>query len=1408
MMRPPDDHGWDNTNWQTADDPGNQTGNPPGTSPDMAAGNGNFQFSAPVIALPGRGIDVNLSLNYNSRLWSKSGSKMSYDSDQGFPAPGWNIGFGKMLFMGTSGGCMLVKADGTNQSYTGTISSSTTGTSSSTSFDGHTVDGTLINYSCFSNTYQGSTWTTGSAQLPNGTQIFYYTFSADGKQVFPSQILDAQGNYINISYPNNRGPQIQAITDTMGRIITFNYDSSNRLTSLTAPRMDNAGTRTVVRLHYKQIALNPGFAPGTTIDTNNPNPYVIDSIYYPGTNTGYWFNDSDSYSSYGMISKIIEQRGMNWSGSGNDQGTVTQGTMSKLAVYNYTPTPDYTLTDAPTYTTLTESWAGMDAAAAVTAYSYNKNDYHSDGTSNSPCYTVKVTQPNGVVSKQYAYRTPGTWTDGLTFADETIKVVNSTETVIGSSLVSWQKGAYDSPMPAQTTVTDERLQSLKTVYTYGSLYNQLISQKEYDYNGTTLLKESRNIYENSSQYTNKHIFNLVKTQEIFDGAGNRVSRMETEYDNNAVTNGTQNPNLAATPGVTMHRYEYDPYTTQTQNGDCVRYEYQPDNPYEWYPCVEWNQVSAYNPDTVFRGNVTKVTGYSDAENLTGAISQTEKYDDTGNLVAASASCCELKSYVYDDPNTSQIDTQYAYPMIQTRGSSDPNSTIKNTSSAVFDFNTGLVKQTTDPNGRTSSTYYDSDTLRLTGTTSSTGAYSQTAYDEWAMTITDESHEFGGALAGRSITYLNGVGQVTKQTTLGANNVYDAVETKYNNLGQVWKQSRPYRAGDTLQWTETVYDLLGRISQITAPDGSVSKTFYNETTRPDSATAAPGKTIRVVDPWGRERWGRFDAQERLAEVAEPNPNAAVNNTGSVLSTGSLLTKYYYNTLGNLTETEQGITGQGVQHVQHRKFKYDSLGRLTRQKLAEKTATLNDAGTYVGANQAGVSLWSDAFTYDERSNLTMATDARGVITHFVFGDVNTGTSDPLNRLRSKSYEIPAAHDTSISIQPANNVTYDYLTTGDQNRIQKIEATGLAKEEYAYDVEGRVQNYTQTIKYRESYPMAVSYLYDSLNRTKEITYPAQYGLTGSPRKVVQQTYDAASRVSTLKYDGSQQAGDIIFNAASQTTSVNIGAADATQINESYAFDSQTGLLTNQKVQRANQTPLLDLSYDYNRGSSPGVGTGKTGQLTKIVDNLDSTHKKDRAYQYDALGRLIKATGGSTGIWTQTYAYDPWGNRLSVTATGTAADANNTPIPNDGLTALAYDTATNRITTTNATGGFEYDVAGNQTRALAEDGTWIKYYYDTANRLSVVTKDDGTYLQAYQFSPSGSRMMNFDCITGEFIHYSNLGGNDSRRVSRIQCEHADLDEKLYLLRRRATFDNQQREQRGINRIESSGSARNENHY
>jgi len=183
-------------------------------------------------------------------------------------------------------------------------------------------------------------------------------------------------------------------------------------------------------------------------------------------------------------------------------------------------------------------------------------------------------------------------------------------------------------------------------------------------------------------------------------------------------------------------------------------------------------------------------------------------------------------------------------------------------------------------------------------------------------------------------------------------------------------------------------------------------------------------------------------------------------------------------------------------------------------------------------------------------------------------------------------------------------------------------------------------------------------------------------------------------------------------------------------------------------NSTELLNLSYEYNRGSV-GSLSGKTGHLTKIIDNLNTN--KNGEYEFDALGRLTKAKGGTTGtLWNQTYSYDRYGNRTNVTASGTAADSS--AIPLDGTPNLTYQDTSNRITTS----GYDYDVAGNQTKGYAADGTTsLTYEYDAANRIAVIKKtSDGSYVQAFQYGSTNARLIDWDGPTGQNSFYCSVGG------------------------------------------------------
>src|SRR5690606_32049421 len=141
--------------------------------------------------------------------------------------------------------------------------------------------------------------------------------------------------------------------------------------------------------------------------------------------------------------------------------------------------------------------------------------------------------------------------------------------------------------------------------------------------------------------------------------------------------------------------------------------------------------------------------------------------------------------------------------------------------------------------------------------------------------------------------------------------------------------------------------------------------------------------------------------------------------------------------------------------------------------------------------------------------------GVRTNFSY-QLGGGGDDPLNRIQSRSYDLSGPLEPNLPIDATPAVTYAYKTTGDKTRIQQIVTAGMLTEDYSYDSQSRVSEYKRTVEWRWNYPMTTSYLYDSLDLITEVHYPHQYGLAGSPRRIVSHSYDSASRLTGISYDG----------------------------------------------------------------------------------------------------------------------------------------------------------------------------------------------------------------------------------------------------------------------------------------------------
>lgn len=150
-------------------------------------GSANFLFSAPVLSLGGRGVGVNLALNYNSRLWSRDSGKMIFDINKGQPTWGWTANLGRILpnYDNTASGSnpgnyLLIQPDGTRVHLKSFQQSPGVWRHKST-------DGSFLQYNS----------NTGKLKSPDGTLI---NFNNINNRRLPTSIENRNGDMITIAY--------------------------------------------------------------------------------------------------------------------------------------------------------------------------------------------------------------------------------------------------------------------------------------------------------------------------------------------------------------------------------------------------------------------------------------------------------------------------------------------------------------------------------------------------------------------------------------------------------------------------------------------------------------------------------------------------------------------------------------------------------------------------------------------------------------------------------------------------------------------------------------------------------------------------------------------------------------------------------------------------------------------------------------------------------------------------------------------------------------------------------------------------------------------------------------------------------------------------------------------------------
>jgi RHS repeat-associated protein len=1273
----------------------------------VIAGSQSYSYVVPILNLPGRnGLNVNLNLYYNSAVWAIDlvSKAATFNAGQDFPSNGFRLNYGTVE--GSSGGpYILTEPDGTVRSMV------SVGTG-----DYQSNDSSFIDF-----------YTSGLVlRRPDGSAWVYRQVGTTTVYV-PVSIYDTNGNYLTIAYStaSNVGNQaISTITDTLGRVITFNYNSSGELTSITAPAF-GGGPYTAANFQWGtadltydfSLTVNDSPASGTNIN-------VLTGCTYPN-GTGYTF----SYGAWGIVDEIKQ----------NSSTGVLQSSVS----YNY-PSGSTKLAGAPAFTQQT-IFDGVNTGTWT----------YANTISNGLVTSMAITDPTSTIT------TTNLATSGL---PATVTVGTS------SKLLEQINYTWAGQLPSTiTTILKDTGQSSQQSFNYGS-YGNVSQVTAYDY-GFALLGYATNTYLNTSAYINQHIYNRLTETQVFNRAATLVSQTVYAYDGSALTsetgatnhsdagygtgfttrgNLTSTTNYPTTSTPISHAYTYDTLgnllTAQVSCCNQETWTFAHDNQYAY-------------PEVLTRGSTPSFTSDWSYDFSTGLVKT--QTDENG----------QVTSFAYDSmkritsvtrPDNAVISNSYtdslAEPTVQTTipvdsglaeyqtttvtgpgrvvsqelSNSSSSGSITSIVNTAYD-DLGRVSEVSNPyasGGTPTYTTYSYDSLSRPVTVTppgSLGSYQYT-YTGNATTVTDPA-------AKARETFTDALGRITQVYEPGYNDGTDSKGTvTISGTQQIILEPNPNpppaklpfldsgsvsvtvgsftasydygvdQEGDT---ATTIADGLasafdGPNSPVTA---SVTGSTVSLTSRVAGLQADYPLSVSVTydsSDFSRPSFAAAPSGATMTGGADGLPNG----TTPSLST-PLVTVSNYDPLGDLTSVLQG--------QQTRTFVYDGMGRLT-------AATTPEAGTV-------------QYTYTTFSQVNTREDARNITSTYAY--------DGINRLTGITYSDGVTKSVSFG--------YDQGTNG-IDRLTKM-TDGVGSESYTYDILGRETGMTKTIS-GIAYPLA--YSYNTANELKQITYPSG--------RTVAQTVDALGRLIQVTSSSTNYISGVNYNAAAQPTSYEYGNG----VQAAFSYNAQMQL---QSLSYSNSSgTIVGLTYGY--------GTGDNGQIQSVTDSADAGRTTN--YTYDAWARLKTAqTTGDTAYpaWGLSFTYDRYGNRTAQSVTTGSAPANSLSFATtggaltnhadtfsydasgnmlgDGTNTLTYDAENRTLTSAGTLGSATYTYDGNGLRVekSGSNGSTLyifsgskvigeyapgaqpsspttEYIYAGANLVASITSGTSTYYHPDQLS------------------------------------------------------------------------------
>ncbi len=438
--------------------------------------------------------------------------------------------------------------------------------------------------------------------------------------------------------------------------------------------------------------------------------------------------------------------------------------------------------------------------------------------------------------------------------------------------------------------------------------------------------------------------------------------------------------------------------------------------------------------SVTLGNLTSREGWISGSDY---VTETFTYDTSGNVLTETDGEGNVTTYAYD-----------SYDLYPTSVTND----LSQTTTFAYDYRTGQVGTTTDPNGHVFVTTFDGFGRPISETIPDPQTGNPVIKTEWAyvdtpgaIAVTQTSH-LASSLTTDTVTYSDGFGNVIQERREGEND-YAVRDFTYGDNGLLASESLPYFSAGAAKTSATTdsdlfssytYDPLGRVTLVSMVVGGTVTSYdqWQET---------------VTDASGVDKDFTYDAFGRLVTVTEHEGSSTFD------------TDYEFDGLHNLTKITDADGNE-------REIGYDGLSRRTSLEDLHDPAD-STFGT-----------WS--FSYDDASNLTSQTDPNNQTINWTYDDLNRQLTEDYTG--AAGTEITYAYDSCANGvgQLCSATTPDVTTafTFTENNLPASEAKTIDSTTYT-----------------------TSYEYDRQGNQTELTYP--------DNSQVRYSFNAAGQVESVE-------------------------------------------------------------------------------------------------------------------------------------------------------------------------------------------------------------------------------------------------------------------------------------------------------